>query len=67
MLTENAIREIVREEVRSALNDAMEKLFVRLKFEMLPYVSDEEQREIEEAFGEEPPEIDEKDFITREL
>ncbi len=26
----------------------MEKLFVRLKFEMLPYVSDEEQREIEE-------------------
>ncbi len=67
MLTENTIREIVREEVRSALNDVIEKLFVRLKFDMLPYVSDEEQREIEEAFGEEPSEIDEKDFITRKL
>jgi len=55
MLTENAIREIVREEVRSALNEAMEKLLIMLKLEMLPYVSDEEQREIEEAFGEEPP------------
>jgi hypothetical protein len=67
MITENMIREIVREEVRSALEDVMERLFIRLKFEMLPYVSDEEQKEIEEMFGEEPSEFDKKEFITRKL
>ena len=48
MITENKIREIVKEEVKYALRDFMEELITRLKFEALPYVTDEEQKEIED-------------------
>ena len=47
------LRELVRREVRSALMEFM--------IELLPYVSDEEQEEIDEIAGK--PEDYEEDFV----
>jgi len=61
---EKNIRKIVREEIEKALNDFL----IKLRLELMPFVSSEEQKEIEELYAKELLEDDEKDIvITREL
>jgi len=61
---EKNIRKIVREEIEKALNDFL----IKLRLELMPFVSPEEQKEIEELYAKELLEDDEKDIvITREL
>ena len=55
------LREIIRETVREAVNEAIDRefngRFMELMLRSLPYVSDEEQREIEELYGEPSKEV----------
>lgn len=61
---EQNIRKIIREEINKVLNDFL----VRLRLELIPFVSKEEQKEIEKNYAEELLEDDEKDVvITREI
>ena len=61
---EQNIREIIREEINKALSDFL----IKLRLELIPFVSEEEQKEIEELYGEELLEDDEKDTIaTRKI
>ncbi len=45
---ENRLRDIIREAVRDVLEEEM----MKVKLLLTPYVSDEEQREIEESYRE---------------
>ena len=45
---ENRLKDIIREAVRDVLEEEM----MKVKLLLAPYVSDEEQREIEESHGE---------------
>ncbi len=60
---EQDIRKIVREEINKGLSDFL----VKLKLELIPFVSEEEQREIEKNYGEELLENDEKDVVITRL
>jgi len=61
---EQNIREIIREEINKALSDFL----IKLRLELIPFVSEEEQKEIEELYGEELLEDDEKDtIVTRKI
>jgi len=61
---EEKVRGIIREEINKALNDFL----VKLKLEFIPYVSKEEQKEIENLYTEELLDDNEKDIIiTREI
>jgi len=61
---EEKVREIIREEISKALDDFL----IKLRLELIPFVSEEEQKEIEELYGEELLEDDEKDTIaTRKI
>ena len=61
---EEKVRGIVREEINKALNDFL----VKLKLEFIPYVFEEEQKEIENLYTEELLDDNEKDIIiTREI
>jgi len=57
---EEKVRGIIREEINKALNDFL----VKLRLEFIPYVSEEEQKEIENLYTEELLEDDEKDIVT---
>ncbi|RKX63381.1 MAG: hypothetical protein DRP41_06295, partial [Thermodesulfobacteriota bacterium] len=57
---EEKVREIIREEISKALDDFL----IKLRLELIPFVSEEEQKEIEELYGEELLEDDEKDTIV---
>jgi len=46
---EEKVRGIIREEINKALNDFL----VKLKLEFIPYVFEEEQKEIENLYTEE--------------
>lgn len=56
---EEKIRKIFREE----LNNFLETLLLRMKFENLPFVSDEEQKDIESLYGKELLANDEQDIV----
>ena len=61
---EESIRKIIREEINKALSDFL----IKLRLELIPFVSEEEQKEIEELYGEELLEDDEKDaIVTRKI
>jgi len=61
---EQNIRKIIREEINKALSDFL----IKLRLELIPFVSEEEQKEIEELYGEELLEDDEKDtIVTRKI
>ena len=55
------LRRLIRESVREAFDSKMKELMLNL----LPYVSDDEQKEIEKMFGE-PGEDDVADVIILE-
>jgi len=64
VISEEKIRSIVREEIKSALDE----LLMKLRLELLPYVSEKEQKEIENLYGEDIMENDEEDIaVTRKL
>lgn len=50
---ENKLRQIVKE----AVMDALEEEMVKLKLLLAPYISDEEQQEIEKNYGEPSKEV----------
>ncbi len=61
---EQNIRKIIREEINKALSDFL----VKLRLELIPFVSEEEQKEIEKNYAEELLEDDDKDVvITRKI
>ncbi len=55
---EEKIRNVLREELKRFEKD----FFIRFKFESLPSVNDEEQRDIEKLYGDELLEKDETDI-----
>ena len=56
---EEKIWKIFKEE----LNNFLETLLLRMKFENLPFVSDEEQKDIESLYGKELLADDEEDIV----
>ena len=63
-ISEEKIRNIVKNEIESAL----EEFLVRMKLEFLPYVSKEEQKEIENMYGKDLVKNDEEDIaVSRKL
>ncbi len=63
-ISEEKMRNIVREEIGGVL----EEFLIRLRLEILPYVSKEEQEEIERLYAEDLLEEDERDIVvSREL
>jgi hypothetical protein len=63
-ISEEKMRNIVREEIEGVL----EEFLIRLRLEILPYVSKEEQEEIERLYAEDLIEEDERNIVvSREL
>jgi len=50
---ENKLKDLIREAVR----DVLEEEVMKVKLLLTPYVSDEEQREIEESYGQPSKEV----------
>ena len=63
-ISEEKIRNIVKNEIESALGEFL----IRMKLEILPYVSKEEQKEIENLYGKDLIKNDEVDIaVSRKL
>ena len=63
-ISEEKIRNIVKNEIENALGEFL----VRMKLEILPYVSREEQKEIENLYGKDLAKNDEEDIaVSRKL
>ena len=63
-ISEEKIRNIVKNEIENALAEFL----MRMKLEFLPYISREEQKEIEKLYGKDLVENDEEDIaISRKL
>jgi len=63
-ISEEKIRNIVKSEIENALAEFL----MRMKLEFLPYISGEEQKEIEKLYGKDLVENDEEDIaISRKL
>ena len=63
-ISEEKIRNIVKNEIENALGDFL----MRMKLEILPYVSREEQKEIENLYGKDLAKNDEVDIaVSRKL
>jgi len=63
-ISEEKIRNIVKNEIESALGEFL----IRMKLEILPYVSREEQKEIENLYGKDLIKNDEVDIaVSRKL
>ncbi|HCL90426.1 MAG TPA: hypothetical protein DHW70_03785 [Candidatus Atribacteria bacterium] len=63
-ISEEKIRNIVKNEIESALGEFL----IRIKLELLPYVSREEQEEIENLYGKDLAKNDEEDIaVSRKL
>jgi len=63
-ISEEKIRNIVKNEIENALGEFL----MRMKLEILPYISREEQKEIEKLYGKDLVENDEEDIaISRKL
>ena len=64
VISEEKIRNIVKNEIESALGEFL----IRMKLELLPYVSREEQGEIENLYGKDLAKNDEEDIaVSRKL
>ena len=50
--------------IKKAVSEAMEENLIKLKLSMIPYVDDEEMKEIEEIFIE-PKEYKDSDVVDR--
>ena len=59
-IDENVLSKIIKEEV----NNTIDNVLLRIRLEMLPQVSDEEQKELEKLFGETPPKLGGDDFVS---
>jgi len=53
ILSEERLKTIIKEVVK----DVIEEEFIKLRLALLPYISDEEQREIEKLYGKPDEEI----------
>jgi len=63
-ISEEKIRNIVKNEIESALGEFL----IRMKLELLPYVSREEQEEIDNLHGKDLVKNDEEDTaVSRKL
>ena len=63
-ISEEKIRNIVKNEIENAL----EEFLIRMKLEVLPYVSREEQKEIENLYGKNLAKNDEEEIaVSRKL
>lgn len=63
-ISEEKIRNIVKNEIENALGEFL----IRMKLEILPYVSREEQKEIENLYGKNLAKNDEEDIaVSRKL
>lgn len=63
-ISEEKIRNIVKNEIESALGEFL----IRMKLELLPYISREEQEEIENLHGKDLAKNDEEDIaVSRKL
>jgi len=63
-ISEEKIRNIVKNEIENALGEFL----MRMKLEILPYVSREEQKEIENLYGKDLAKNDEVDIaVSRKL
>ncbi len=63
-ISEEKIRNIVKNEIENALGEFL----IRMKLEILPYVSREEQKEIENLYGKDLAKNDEEDIaVSRKL
>jgi hypothetical protein len=63
-ISEEKIRNIVKNEIENALAEFL----IRMKLEFLPYVSGEEQKEIEKLYGKDLVKSDEEDIaVSRKL
>ena len=63
-ISEEKIRNIIKNEIESALGEFL----IRMKLELLPYVSREEQEEIENLHGKDLAKNDEEDIaVSRKL
>ena len=63
-ISEEKIRNIVKNEIENALGEFL----IRMKLELLPYVSREEQKEIENLYGKDLAKNDEVDIaVSRKL
>lgn len=63
-ISEEKIRNIVKNEIENALGEFL----IRMKLEILPYVSREEQKEIENLYGKDLSKNDEEDIaVSRKL
>ena len=63
-ISEEKIRNIVKNEIESALGEFL----IRMKLELLPYVLREEQEEIENLYGKDLSKNDEEDIaVSRKL
>ena len=63
-ISEEKIRNIVKNEIESALGEFL----IRMKLELLPYVLREEQEEIENLYGKDLAKNDEEDIaVSRKL
>ncbi len=54
--------------MKNEIENALEEFLIRMKLEMLPYVSREEQKEIENLYGENLDKNDEENIaVSRKL
>lgn len=58
MIDEKKLSELIENAVRKAMEKEFDAKFRELMLLLLPKISDEEQREIEELYGDEPGEDD---------
>jgi len=67
-MTNSISEEKIRNIVKSEIENALEEFLIRMKLEMLPYVSREEQKEIESLYGENLDKNDEDNIaVSRKL
>ena len=67
IIEQGGYMEAIEKKIRNVLREEFERFekefFVRFKFESLPYISEEEQRNIEKLYGDELLENDETDIV----
>ncbi len=51
---EMKLSELIEKAVHKSVEEEFDRRFAELMLRLVPYVSDEEQKEIEEMFGKEP-------------
>jgi len=64
-MTEEKLKNIVRETVKEVFDEYMDKIKLEIILANTPYVSDEEQKELEDLFGEKPVLDDIMTFMKR--